>query len=169
MNRCICGKGNGTRVRGAPLWTFRALPGIKGWRLHGWGETLTEFSINGEIPESLEKRQVSFAIVPSLRDKTSLSMLMLFLPCFNIPVNLKTRKFDKHVTIPVQKGSSLSLCSCKYEDLQGKKGFADVIILRIFLDYPGLSRSTQCNHKDLHRRLKEDQCQRMPSEESRGK
>lgn len=53
-------------VRDAPLWTFRALTGKKGWRLGCEDEvkTLREFKINCEFSEPLEKSQVSFAIRP---------------------------------------------------------------------------------------------------------
>lgn len=33
----------------------------------------------------------------------------------------------------------------------GKKDFAEVIKLRDLKDYPGLSRWTQCNHKEPHK------------------
>ena len=58
----------------------------------------------------------------------------------NVPPSKKKKKFN--VLIP-------GICSCEYISLDGKKGFADVINLKILIreDYTEIYRWSQSIHK----------------------
>lgn len=51
------------------------------------------------------------------------------------------------------------LATCENATLRGKRGFADVIKLRVLRwgDYPGSSRWAQCHHKVVLRERQEGQ------------